>query len=303
MKIEQTKITAVASLFTSAIIIGFSYVVLKTGLKYASPFTILIDRLVIAVLVIFLLKKTGIITIDKVSNRQKVKLFFLSLLYPIAFFLFQNFGMQYITASEASIIYSLIPILTTIASAIVLKEKTTLLQKFGILLSFGGMAYISFRSFNGFSDSSTGYVLIFFSLLSMVFYYVFLKKSVAQISPVSITYYLILFAALSSVGVYLVWELINFQTLPDLHRLGNYSYILAILYLGILSTLGTSLLTSIGVKNLSATQTSIFNNISPFFGILAGVLIMDDILQTYQIIGAVSIFTGMFISLKYTVKR
>ncbi|WP_262250362.1 DMT family transporter [Parapedobacter soli] len=303
MKTERTKITAVASLLASAIIIGFSYVVLKIGLKYASPFTVLIDRLVIAVLVIFLLKKTGVIAIDKISKEQKVKLFFLSALYPIAFFLFQNFGIKHITASEASIIYSLIPILTTIASAIVLKEKTTLLQKFGILLSFGGMAYISFRSFNGFSDSATGYVLIFCSLLSMVFYYVFLKKSIAQISPVSITYYLVLFAVLSSVVVYLGWELISFQTLPDLHRLENSSYILAIPYLGILSTLGTSLLTSIGIKKLSAVQTSIFSNISPFFGILAGVLIMGDVLRTYQIIGAVFIFTGMFISLKYSTKN
>lgn len=303
MKTERTKITAIASLLASAIIIGFSYVVLKTGLKYASPFTVLIDRLVIAVLVVFLLKKTGVITIDKISNEQKVKLFFLSALYPIAFFMFQNFGIKHITASEASIIYSLIPILTTIASAIVLKEKTTGLQKFGILLSFGGIAYISFRSFNGFSDSAIGYILIFCSLLSMVFYYVFLKKSVAKISPVSITYYLVLFAVLSSVVVYLGWELINYQTLPDLDRLENYGYVIAILYLGVLSTLGTSLLTSIGIKNLSAVQTSIFSNISPFFGILAGVLIMGDVLQTYQIIGAICIFTGMFISLRYTTKN
>lgn len=303
MKTEQAKITAVASLLTSAIIIGFSYVVLKAGLQYASPFAVLIDRLVIAVLVIFLLKKTGVIAIDKISKEQKVKLFFLSALYPTAFFLFQNFGIEHITASEASIIYSLIPILTTIASAIMLKERTTLLQKFGILISFGGLAYISFRSFSGFSESATGYVLIFCSLLSIVFYYVFLKKNAAKISPVGITYYLVLFAVLSSVVVYLGWELINFQTLPDLHRLENYSYIVAILYLGILSTLGTSLLISIGIKNLSAVQTSIFSNISPFFGILAGVLIMGDVLQTYQIIGAVCIFTGMFISLKYTVNK
>jgi drug/metabolite transporter (DMT)-like permease len=255
---------------------------------------------VIAGLVIFLLKKTGIIMIDKINNGQKIKLFFLSALYPIAFFLFQNFGINHITVSEASVIYSFIPILTTIASAIVLKEKTTGLQKFGILLSFCGMAYISFRSFNGFSDSPTGYMLIFCSLLSMVFYYVFLKKSVAKISPVSITYYLVLFAVLSSIVVYLGWELINFQTLPDLNRLENYGYVMAILYLGVLSTFGTSLLTSIGIKNLSAVQTSIFSNISPFFGILAGVLIMGDVLKTFQVIGAVCIFTGMFISLKYT---
>lgn len=303
MKTEQKKITSILSLLTSAIIIGFSYVVLKTGLKYASPFTVLIDRLAVAILVIFLLKKTGLIVIDKISKRQKIKLFFLSTVYPIAFFLFQNLGIKHITASEASIIYSLVPIITTIASAIILKEKTRGLQKFGILLSFCGVAYISFRSFNGFSDNATGFLMIFCSLLSMVFYYVFLKESVAEISPVSITYYLVLFAVLSSVVVYLAWELFNFHKLPDLLRFENNNYILAILYLGILSTLGTSLLTSIGIKNLSAVQTSIFNNISPFFGILAGVLIMGDVLRTYQIIGAIFIFTGTFISLKYSTKK
>lgn len=303
MKTTNKKITAVASLLISAIIIGLSYVVLKTGLAYASPFTILIDRLIIAVLVIVFLKVTGVINIDTIDARQKVKLFFLSLLYPIAFFLFQNFGMQYITASEASIIYSLIPILTTISSAIVLKEKTTGLQRLGILLSFSGMAYISIRSFNGFSASVTGYVLIFCSLLSMVFYYVFLKKNIAKVSPLSMTYYLVLFAVLSSVVAYLSWEFSHYQALPDLHRMENSSYILTILYLGILSTLGTSWLTSIGIKNLSTVQTSIFSNISPFFGVLAGVLIMGDILQNYQIIGAICIFSGMFISLKYTAKK
>lgn len=303
MKTTNKTIPAVASLLISAIIIGFSYVVLKTGLAYASPFTILADRLTVAALVVVILKRTSVIKIDKIDTGQKAKLFFLSLLYPIAFFLFQNFGMQYITASEAAIIYSLIPIFTTVASAVVLKERTTLLQKFGIVLSFGGMAYISFQSFRGFSNNVAGYVLLFCSLLSMVLYYVFLKKNVAKVSPLTITYYLLLFAVISFVGVYLGWEFIKVGKLPELNRLENHTYILAVLYLGVLSTLVTSMLTAVGIKNLSATQTSIFSNISPFIGILSGVLIMGDVLKTYQIIGAVCILTGMFISLRYTEKN
>lgn len=292
------KIKATAYLLISSVIIGFSFVVLKTGLGYASPLTILIDRLLIAALVIFLLKKAGIITIDKISFLQKVRLFFLSQLYPIAFFLFQNFGIKHITVSETSIIYSLVPVFTTIASAIILKEKTSLLQKFGILLSFGGMGYIFFHSFNGVSDSLTGYAMIFCSLLSMVLFYVFLKKSVAKISPVSITYYLLLFAASSYFAVYMLWIFINSQIFLELNRLENYNYVMTILYLGVLSTFGTSMLTTVGIKYLSAGQTSIFSNISPFFGILAGVLLMNDVLKTYQVIGAVCVFAGMFISLK-----
>lgn len=299
---SKSEITAIGALLISAIIIGFSYLVVKTGLEYASPFTVLIDRLLIALLVILLLKKTSVIAIEKIDARLKIRLFFLSQLYPVGFFLFQNLGMKHISASEASIIYSLIPVFTPVVSAIVLKEKTTLLQNFGILLSFLGMAYISFHSFNGISESVTGYILIFCSLLAMVFYYVFLKKSVAKISPLSVTYYLLLYAASSSFAIYLGWELINFKTLHGLHRLEHFNYVMAILYLGILSTLVTAMLTTVGIKNLSAVQASIFSNLSPLFGILAGVFLMGDILKTHQIIGAISIFTGMFISLKYSKK-
>ena len=303
MKTDTTKIKAIVALLVSSIIIGCSYVILKIGLQYASPFAVLCDRLLIAAFVIYILKKTGHIKIDKISNSQKIKLFLLSTLYPSAFFLFQNVGMVYITASEASIIHGLAPILTTIASTILLREKASGLQKVGILLSFGGIAFISFHSFNGFSDTVYGYILLFCSLLSIVFYYIFLKKFVKKISPVSITYYLVLFAVIPSLIVHLATALGSNQILPDFHRLANIKYLMTVLFLGILATLCTSVLISIGIKNLSAIQTSIFSNISPFFGILAGVLVMGDVLQSYQIIGAMCIFTGMFISLKFTIKN
>lgn len=287
----------------SAIIIGFSYVVLKTGLEYASPFTILIDRLLIAILAVYLLKKTGIITIENLTTGQKRRLFLLSLLYPIGFFLFQNIGINHTTASEAAILYSLVPIFTTVASAIILKEKTTAIQKFGILLSFGGMAYISVQSLNGLTNSAIGYAFLFCSLLSIVLYYVLLKKYVANLSPVSITYYLLLYAILPAVISYVGWELINSGALPAFARLANHNYLFVVGYLGVLSTLVTSMLITFGIKKLSATQASIFSNISPVFGIIAGVLIMGDILTTYQVVGAICIFTGMYISLKYTAEK
>src|SRR5690606_30875238 len=218
----------IISLLVSAIIIGFSFVVLKTGLQYASPYAVLFDRLLMAALVIYILKKIKIVKIDKITNSYKFKLFFLSLLYPIAFFLFQNLGIIYITASEASIIYSLIPILTTIASAILLKEKATGLQKIGVLLSFSGMVYISVHSFSGFSDSAKGYIILFCSLLSIVFYYIFLKKFVNKISAISITYYLILFALLPSFALYLSAAALSDQYLLNWQRLLNFNYLLTI---------------------------------------------------------------------------
>lgn len=300
---KNVKTIAIIYLLISAIIIGFSFVVIKTGLKYASPYTILVDRLLAAFLVMVLLRAMGVTKIDKISAGQKTKLFFLSQMYPLAFFLFTNIGVTYISASETSILYSLLPILTTIVSAMVLKEKTTGLQRFGIFLSFSGMAYISIRSFTGLSDNLIGYAYIFVSLLSIVFFYVFLKQILTKASPITITYYNVLFATITSVAIYGILHLNNTQLLPELQRFKNLNYISAIFYLGVMSTFLSAFLNSIGIKDLSPVQASIFSNISPFFGILAGVLIMGDTLKTYQVIGATFIFLGMFISIKYAARK
>lgn len=298
MDSRRNKLSAIAALLASALIIGFSLVILKIGLVHAPPFTLLADRLIVAFAAIVLLKQLQLIQTDTIQPVQKKKLFLLALLYPSAFFLLQNFGLNLITASEAAIIYSLIPVVTTVASALLLHEKTTRVQQIGIGLSILGMAYIAFYSFQGVSDSVSGYLLILSSLLAISLYYVFLKKSVSGISTLTVTYYLMCYGTLVTVIFYIIWILIN-GNLPSLQRFTQLPYFLSILYLGILSTLGTSLLITIGVRKLSPVQASIFNNMSPVFGILAGVLFMGDALERHHLIGAFGIFLGVFISLKY----
>ncbi|WP_437919918.1 DMT family transporter [Sphingobacterium sp. LRF_L2] len=298
MKTQQKKVKAILSLLTSAVIIGFSYVFVKIALTSASTSAILLDRLLLAGFALILLKKTGIIDIENLKKRQKFQLFLLAQLYPITFFLFQNMGIKYVTTTEASIVYALIPIFTTVVAAIILKERTTKFQYLGIVLSFCGISYLSIRSFESFSDNSMGYLFLFCSMLSMVFYYVILRKTINNLPPISIAYYLIMFALPTSFILYLFLGGVDYQVLMDLHRFSNYSYIAAIFYLSLLSTLLTSLLTSIGIKNLSAAQASLFSNVSPIFGILAGILFMNDILQFDQVIATLCIFIGVFISLK-----
>jgi len=227
----------------------------------------------------------------------------LSLLYPTIFFLFQNLGMKYITASETAIMYALIPILTPIASTFILKEKTTALQYFGITICLSGMMYIIAQSFEGASQNLLGYILILSSIAAIVLYYTFLKKTTSKLSTLSITYYLMRYAAASIVTIYVLsaFAFPNFN--PDVDRFEQYPYILTLLYLGVLSTLGTSFLTNVGIKYLSIVQTAILYNLSPLFGIVAGVAIMGDILKTYHFIGAVLVFIGIFICLKFQAKK
>lgn len=299
MKEPNQNLMAICAVLLSAVIIGFSFPVVKTGLLYSSPLLILMDRIFIGLLMIILLKKSNIISIEKVPLKQKRALFALSALYPIVFFLLQNISIKKITVSEASILFALVPILTTIATAIILKEKTSIFQKIGIALSFCGMLYISLQSFDGISDSKSGYLIMLGSIISLVLYLVSMRKYVTNLSSFTITYYLLSYAAIISIPLYLVSTVMNFEQVLDFSRFTNINYILVILYLGILSTFITSLLTAYGVKKLSTVQTAILNNVSPIFGVIAGVAIMGDVLETYQIIGGLMVFAGMFLSLKF----
>lgn len=134
-----TKIKALLAVTLSTSVIGFSYVCIKTGVKSNFPLDLLSDRLAISAILLLILRLFHCIKIDRISNKQKRKIISLSLLYPIGFFGFQILGIRLIPASEASLIYTLLPVVTLLISEIILKEKTTFLQKMGVSLSVGGV--------------------------------------------------------------------------------------------------------------------------------------------------------------------
>lgn len=109
---EKTKAYLAALSFSA--IIGFSFLFTKIALGYASPLTNLAHRYTIAALVLVVLHQTKLI---KVSLSRKdilsiLSILPLSLFYPLLFFIFQSFALQYISSSEAGILQALVPIFT-----------------------------------------------------------------------------------------------------------------------------------------------------------------------------------------------
>ena len=178
MAFNYDKIKALLAIFLTTLIVGLSFVFVKMGLKYSTPVDLLADRLLVAFVVICLLRSFGAVKIGKIAKKQKIGLLGLSFLYPTGFFALQISGIEIIPATEASTIYALLPIFTLIGSAILLKEKTSLLQKSGALLSVLGVLYITFQSSINISMNYWGYFLIFSSLFAIVLYFILLKKTV-----------------------------------------------------------------------------------------------------------------------------
>ncbi|MDH6310549.1 drug/metabolite transporter (DMT)-like permease [Dysgonomonas sp. PFB1-18] len=220
----------------------------------------------------------------------------LSLLYPIGFFAFQIFGILIIPTSEASIIYASLPIFTLLASSVILKEKTILHQKIGTVLSVAGIVYIVLQSFDHLSTNYLGYFFILCSLLSVVFYSIFLKKILEKTPSITATYYLLLYAALI-VNVANIGNHIGEGNIASyLERFSTADYVYVILYLGILSTLVTSFFTNYSLKYLPASLVGVFNNLSPVIGLFAGVIILHENLYNYYIYGGLLVLVGIAMS-------
>lgn len=300
MAFNYDKIKALLAIFLTTLIVGLSFVFVKMGLKYSTPVDLLADRLLVAFVVICLLRSFGAVKIGKIAKRQKIGLLGLSFLYPTGFFALQISGIEIIPATEASIIYALLPIFTLIGSAILLKEKTSLLQKSGALLSVLGVLYITFQSSINISMNYWGYFLIFSSLFAIVLYFILLKKTVQNVSIITVTFYILMYGMLVVNLLNLFLSILTGSVSGFMERFYHAEYLYVVAYLGVLSTFLSSFLTNFSLKYLPASVVGVFNNFSPVIGLFAGVIILKETLFSYYIYGGVIVLIGLFMS---TVKK
>lgn len=296
MAFNYDKIKALLAIFLTTLIVGLSFVFVKMGLKYSTPVDLLADRLLVAFVVICLLRSFGAVKIGKIAKRQKIGLLGLSFLYPTGFFALQISGIEIIPATEASIIYALLPIFTLIGSAILLREKTSLLQKSGALLSVLGVLYITFQSSINISMNYWGYLLIFSSLFAIVLYFILLKKTVQNLSIITVTFYILMYGMLLVNLLNLFLTILTGSVSGFMERFYHAEYLYVVAYLGVLSTFLSSFLTNFSLKYLPASVVGVFNNFSPVIGLFAGVIILKETLFSYYIYGGVIVLIGLFMS-------
>jgi len=287
---------AYAAAAAYALIIGLSFLFVKQTLEAAPPFTILAHRFLIAFLVVLLLV---ICTKQKVFYMKKQHIpFFLgiSLVYPVLFFSFQIFGLVFISSSEAGIYLSASPAFAMLLALLLLKERASVRQITGVVLSIGGVLAMMISSIQGaLSGNLAGSLLMILCALSMAVYQVLARKLSAEYSPLQITFWM------TACG-FVVFHVIAFTKLGLAGDFRTYvapftsmSFLWSILYLSILSSLASSFLANYTLSRLATVKMSIFNNLATLITVLAGVLYLKEALYWYHIVGAALIVSGILL--------
>lgn len=275
-----------------ALIIGFSFMFTKTALMYANPIDTLALRFATSFIVFLIPVLFRWIHLEY-SGKNLRRIMVLALLQPIMFFSFQAFGLLYASSSEGGIIQAVTPVFTMLLSSIFLKEKTTKIQKASILLSVMGVIYIFLMKGAGFGTNVLGILLLLLSNLSFAGYSI-LARTVSKEFTINEASFMMItmgFVVFNSVGIgtHMIKGTLREFFLP----LKSFEFTISILYLGILSTLGTSLLTNYVLSKIEAAKMSVFANLGTVITIFAGVFFLKEPLYYYHIIGSLMIIAGV----------
>lgn len=301
--LKKQNLSPYISATTTSIIFGLSFLFSKKALNVASPFTLLSFRFLTAFLVMAILVLLKIIKIDY-KNKPIKKLFFLALMQPVIYFIFETYGIKFSSSSIAGIMIALIPVIVTIMASYFLKEKPSRTQLFFIVISVSGVAYIAFKNSADSSGSSMlGIILLVVTVMAAGAFNIMSRKLSCSFTPMEITYFMMGLGAIAfnifSLCEHIYWGTLNQYLLPFVHK----DFIVSILYLGILSSVIAFLLVNFTLSKIEASKSAVFSNLSTIVSIVAGVVILNEKFKYYHIIGSIMILIGVWGTTYFGMKK
>ncbi len=283
------KVYSSAVLFS--LIVGFSFLGVKTCVSVATPLETLTYRFNFAFLATLAAVLTGLAKMNLLGKPKK-KLALTAGLY-LGFMALQTIGLVYSTSIESGIIFAVIPIMAKVIASIFLKEGTNWKQNIFVCMSVAAVITMFVLGASDITVNVTGLVILLLSSLSMACSNVMMRYVRGVYQPFEISFFI------AGGGCFLfnlttVITGIQNGTLGDyLEPLSHWNFILATAYLGIPSTLVSALIMAYMLAHIEAVKATIFGNLSTAISIVAGVIVLGEPLQPYHVLCTLLIIAGV----------
>jgi Predicted permease, DMT superfamily len=201
-------------------------------------------------------------------------------------------GLEYISASTASLIFAFIVVQVAIIDSIINKkmpEKRSIVGMFfsviGILIVVtDGQIFTLPRE-----ELGWGAVLIFGSAFSWAVYTVVSRKALKTYSPLIVTTYA------SGVGLILVAPFPLSYMEESIEIFSDAQSLLFLMFLGVVSSAITFIWHQQALAKIGALSTSIYLNLVPIFGILSAAIILGENLNGFVLVGGFLVFFGIIL--------
>ncbi|WP_286906215.1 DMT family transporter [Clostridium sp. UBA1652] len=293
MKIDKKIIPYFTALVTN-IIFGLSFLFTKKALMVSNPITLVAFRFLLAFIIMSLLIVIKVIKVNY-KNKPMKWLIVLAIIEPIIYFIFETYGLQRTSSSLGGLMIALIPIVVTILAIYFLNEKPSRKQVLSIILSVSGVVLIILMDGSKNSGNSIlGVLFLSVAVFSAAFFNIIARKISKHFTAIEVTYFMMFLGAIFFNIVSVSNHILNGSLSNYFEPLKSSSFVLSILYLGILSSIVAYFLANFTLSKMEASKSAVFANISTIVSILAGVIFLKENFHLYHTIGSAMILIGVW---------
>lgn len=275
------------ALVAATLLWGGSFIAMKIAMRGFSPLLVVFCRMALASAVFGLLwRRLGGF---RAARGDWPGLLFMGFCEPCLYFVFEAKALTLTQASQAAMVTALLPLLTAVVAAMVLKEKLEGKTLAGLLLAVAGVAVMSLSG-----EATTeaphpilGNFLEFLAMCCAVGYIITAKRLAVRHRPLYLT------AMQSFTGAVFFAPVLFFTPFPGHIQAGP---ALAVVFLGLGVTFVAYGLYNYGVSHAPAAKAAAFINLIPVVACLLSRFFLGETLTGLQWAGGLVALAGVGIT-------
>ncbi len=277
------------ALLAAMVLWGSSFVAMKYAFGFFSPMLVIFGRMAVAT--VCFLPFIPAFSRLPLTRAHILPLAAMGFCEPCLYFLFEAAALQRTTASQASMITTMLPLLVALASGLFLGERITRRTVAGFFLAAAGALWLSMAGLvsEQAPNPLLGNLLEFLAMVSATGYIILLKQLSRTLPSLFLTAMQAFIGTLFFAPILLLPSVQFPQALP-------LPAVLSVLYLGTFVTIGAYGLYNFGVSRVPANQAAAFINLIPALTLIFGFFLLGERLSGWQLLACVLIFGGVFFS-------
>ena len=303
---NREQYVAVAALIVSMIIWSVSGIAIKHALVVLPPFTMIVMRFVPSVLLMLVIglvrRNHSLFCLQKMDIKDLPLFLVAGFCQPFLYYMLETYAYDALNSPTiAETLLSTSPLLSPIFAAVLLKERVTKYNIFGILISTAGVFALTLAGSTNYSIGSFwGILLAFAAVSAAVIDSVMMRKAPMKYSSLSFVFYTQLISLCFFIPIWFIkegpsvfdngqWTMDNGQFITALWCVG---------YLSVFASVIAFILFCFALRKVGVTQANAFNNIRPVFTALWMILFFGEHLPVAKWVGMILIIFGLFVCQK-----
>lgn len=275
---------------------GFSFMASAVAQRVTTPFVLLAYRFDVASLLLAIPAFLGKEKV-RLAGKNIKGLLLLGFVEPCLYFIGEQYGVRYTNSAFSGILIAMIPIVTLLLSALMLKERPSRAQWLFSLLSIAGIVVITLSEEKGGTVRALGVVCLAAAVITGALCTVLSRKISDDFSVYERTLVMQLMGAVFFTGL-AVAENFN-DPAALIEPLAHGDAVLALLFLAVFASVVGYTLFNYAVANAPVARVVVLVNLTTVISVIAGVVILGDRITVVSAVAMAAVIVGIWGVQKY----